>query len=42
MDSEAIEGIFSNLIESVALGEEEPEEGLGEAVDQVTNLMKVK
>ena len=41
-DSSAIEGIFSNLVESVALGETEPEEGLNETVDRVTNLMQVK
>jgi len=42
IDSAAIEGIFSNLIEGVALGEKDPEKGLKEAVDQVTALMKVK
>ncbi len=41
-NSDAIEEIFSNLIESVALGEKDPEEGLNEAVDQVTAQMKVK
>ncbi|NQV00460.1 MAG: extracellular solute-binding protein [Parcubacteria group bacterium] len=42
VDADAIEGVFSNLIESVALDEKEAEEGLDEAIDQVTNLMKVK
>lgn len=39
VDSSAIEGVFSNLIESVALDEKEPKEGLDEAVDRVTNIM---
>lgn len=42
VDSAAIEGIFTNVIESVALGEKDPEKGLKEAADQVTALMKVR
>ena len=41
-DSSAIEGIFANLIESVALGEKEPEDGLNEAVDLVNSQIKSK
>lgn len=38
-DSGAIEGIFSNLIESIALDEKDPEDGVDEAVKQVSNVM---
>jgi multiple sugar transport system substrate-binding protein len=39
-DSAAIEGIFTNIIESVALGEKDPEDALKTASEQVTATMK--
>jgi multiple sugar transport system substrate-binding protein len=41
-DSEANEGIFSNMIQSVALGEVEVEEALNDANKQVTAVMQAQ